>query len=359
MNTKTIKILSLLLLVLFMACSCSNGGPRPSMDLKKLPTAPAQPEEVNASTYELGPGDIVGFTFLSRIQQKDDPYLLQRGDTLLVEYHRLEYLNRNIVIRPDGMVSVPYLDELRAADISPSAFSAKLVEGYKRKRIFQNPEITVSVVSVNTQLKEMQNTFTNSTTGQTKEAPVGMDGYIRLPLIEPLFAVNKSVGQIQQEARDAYRRVLSSADVSAELRQIRSNMVYVLGEVNLSGMHNINTPTTVTQAITMAGGYKPGAGLDSVVLIRSDASGQPSGRLVDVASVLKKGNIMEDVQLKRYDVIYVPPSTIQKLNDFILFYVRNMMPFPTSASANVGFSYLWGPASLGSTSTRGTSFTPF
>jgi len=359
MNSKPSRLVLFLLLALATMAACSNGGPRPSMDLKQIPTAYApSPDELNSSTYEIGPGDVVGFTFLSRIQQSNDPYLLQRGDTLLIEYHRLEYLNRNVVIRPDGIVSVPYLDEMRAADMTTSQFTNALVEGYKRKHIFMNPEITVSVVSLNTQLKEMQLAFSNSTSGQTKDAVVGLDGYVRLPLIEPVFAAKKTVTQLQDEVKASYKKVMAAADVSVELRHIRSNMVYILGEVNLAGMHNINHPTTVTQAITMAGGFKGGAGLNSVVLIRSDDSGQPSGRIVDVASILKKGNLGEDVQLKRYDVIYVPPSTIQKLNDIILYYVRNMMPFPTSASANVGFSYLWGPAAAGNSSS-GTSFTPF
>lgn len=335
-----------------------TGGPRPANMLSETPVAHEEQTTGTGEEYKLGPGDILGVTFLSDKPTGGD-YLLQNGDTLLIEFHRLEYLNRNVVVRPDGKITAPYLGEIKAAGISPSDFSSRLVALYTEKKIFTRPEITVTVVSSNSRLKELQTAFNTSSSGQTKEAAVGMDGYIRLPYVQPIMAMDKTVRELASEVKTAFGPVLESAEVAVELKQVRSNLIYVVGEVNQPGMHNLTAGTTVAQSIAMAGGYKAGSGLGSVVLIRPDENGHPMGRLVDVSDILSKGNLGLDVMLKRYDVVYVPPSTIQKLNDFVLFYIRNMMPFPTSAGANVGFNYMWGPGSLSSTAAQSTSFSPF
>jgi len=46
--------------------------------------------------------------------------------------------------------------------------------------------------------------------------------------------------------------------------------------------------------------------------------------------------------VKRYDIIYVPPSLIHSLNQMVLFGIRRMLPIETFS--NVGFSYVWGQA---------------
>ncbi len=51
-----------------------------------------------------------------------------------------------------------------------------------------------------------------------------------------------------------------------------------------------------------------------------------------------------DVLLRRYDVVYVPPSHIHEMNKAVLYGIKNMMPVH-STSVNAGFTYLFGPAS--------------
>ena len=133
-----------------------------------------------------------------------------------------------------------------------------------------------------------------------------------------------------------------------DLKEIRSNLVYVMGEVNRPGVVNMSAPMTVTQLIALSGGYKDSAGLASVVLIRPDENNHPTGRVLNVEKVLAKGNMGDDLLVQRYDVIYVPPSMIHKLNLTVLFGIRNMMPI--QSNADVGFQYLWG---------SGTGFKPF
>lgn len=347
--------LPLLVLAMVLASGCT-GGPRPTLSASGDVHHDAAPPQLLAEDYRLGPSDIVGLTFLSLPQATVGDYRLQVGDTLLVEFHRNEYLNRSVIIRPDGKVTAPYLGDVKAAGLTTNDLSEFLRVSYKDKDIFNDLQLTLSVVSFNARLKELQAAIANSASGQTKDLVINQDGMLRLPMGYTIEAVGKSIAELDAAIRETYAPVLPTCVVQTELRQARSNVVYVIGEVNQPGPIQLNTPATVTQVVAMAGGYKPGSGMSSVVLIRPDDQGRPMGSLVDVESVLAKGNLGADRLVRRYDVVYVPPSLIQKLNDGILFYVRNMMPLQTYG--NVGFQYLWGPAALG-TSSAGSSFTPF
>jgi hypothetical protein len=66
--------------------------------------------------------------------------------------------------------------------------------------------------------------------------------------------------------------------------------------------------------------------------------------LFDLNAVLTKGDMSGDVLLRRYDVVYVPPSHIHEMNKAVLYGIKNMMPVH-STSVNAGFTYLFGPAS--------------
>jgi protein involved in polysaccharide export with SLBB domain len=317
-----------------------TGGPLPSFDLVGKTVHPGPARGMNQA-YLIGPGDLVELTVLSSPGVAAAEYVLQTGDTILMEFHRNEYLNRNLLIRPDGFVTLPYLGELQAAGHTASELNKTLTQRYRG--YFRRPQVTVSVVSYNTHFKELLTVITNSATGQSKMMSVGLDGYLSPPFMPKLEVAGRSTAWVQEEMQQAYAKVLGNVTVLVDLREIKSNLVYVLGEVNRPGVINMPAPATVTQMISLAGGYKDSASLSSVLLIRPDEENRPTGTLINVERIIEKGNLRDDQLVQRYDVIYVPPSVIHKMNLAILFGIRNMMPLQSSSS--IGFNYLWGPAS--------------
>ena len=177
---------------------------------------------------------------------------------------------------------------------------------------------------------------------------MGYDGTLTVPLMKPIQVAGRSCTWLQGQIQQTYSNELGNVSVHVDLKEIKSNLAYVLGEVNRPGVINMTAPMTVTQLIALSGGYKDTSGLSSVVLIRPDENNHPTGRLLDIAKVLATGNMGDDVLVHRYDVVYVPPSIIHKLNQMVMFGIRNMMPL--QSYGNVCFQYLWGP---------GSSFQPF
>jgi protein involved in polysaccharide export with SLBB domain len=317
-----------------------TGGPLPSFELVGKTVHPGPAREMNQE-YLIGPGDLVELTVLSAPGVAPAEYVLQTGDTILMEFHRNEYLNRNLLIRPDGFVTLPYLGEVQAAGHTASELNETLTKRYRG--FFRRPQVTISVVSYNTHFKELLGVITNSATGQSKTMHVGLDGSLSPPFMPKLLVAGRSTAWVQEEMQQAYSKVLGNITVLVDLKEIKSNLVYVLGEVNRPGVINIPAPATVTQMISLAGGYKETASLSSVLLIRPDEGNQPTGRLINVEAIIEKANLGGDELVQRYDVIYVPPSVIHKLNLAILYGIRNMMPLQSSSS--IGFTYLWGPSS--------------
>lgn len=336
--------------VVYLAAGCT-AGPKPNADLYA-----AMPSQGTTAGFPyidcdfiLAPNDVVGVTYLTSAKPVSE-YMLQVGDVLLAEFHQQEHLNRNVVIRPDGRATFPFIGDVKAGERTVSDLTRNVAGRYKKQRIFDNVSITISVTAFNSRLRELQAAINNSLYGQTRESVVSNDGYLELPYAGRLFAAGKGLPEVAADIDKAYDRILPGVDVTLELKQMRANYIYVLGEVNNPGMINIMGPMGVTQAVTAAGGYRPTSDLASVVVLRSGKNHGPAGRIVDMDHILATGDMSQDVLIRRFDVIYVPPTAIKKLNDGVLLYIRNLLPLNTQA--NVGFSYMWGD-------TTSSTFQPF
>jgi protein involved in polysaccharide export with SLBB domain len=77
------------------------------------------------------------------------PYLLQAGDVLAIKFWGNPDLDEEVTIRPDGRISLPFIDEIDAAGLSPADLDGLLTERYSGE--LTNPQITVIVREFNSQ----------------------------------------------------------------------------------------------------------------------------------------------------------------------------------------------------------------
>ena len=69
------------------------------------------------------------------------PYRLQVGDQIAVLFWGNSELDQELLIRPDGAISLPFVDDVMAAGLTPAELDAKLSDLYKAE--LAAPEITV------------------------------------------------------------------------------------------------------------------------------------------------------------------------------------------------------------------------
>src|SRR3954470_11860330 len=77
------------------------------------------------------------------------PYTIGPSDTLLISVWKEPDLTATLPVRPDGMISVPLLDDVKAAGLTPMELAASLRE--KLKRYVADPRVTVVVTQMNSQ----------------------------------------------------------------------------------------------------------------------------------------------------------------------------------------------------------------
>jgi polysaccharide export outer membrane protein len=80
----------------------------------------------------------------------DDPnYLIGAQDVLDISVWKEPEVSRTVPVRPDGKISLPLLNDVQAAGLTPSQLAAQLTESLKK--FVANPQVTVIVATINSQ----------------------------------------------------------------------------------------------------------------------------------------------------------------------------------------------------------------
>jgi len=168
---------------------------------------------------------------------------------------------------------------------------------------------------------------------------IGPDGRISVFLLHEVEAAGMTVEELRQTLTARYAEYYREPKVNVILRSFANLKVLVGGEIERPGLIPLAGEVTAVSAIFQAGGFRPTARKDSVILIRNDGQDRPLAFTLNLKEVLEKGK--PDVSLKPFDVIYVPMSKIARLDQVIDQYVRQLIPMTLSG----GFTYLLGNSS--------------
>jgi protein involved in polysaccharide export with SLBB domain len=185
------------------------------------------------------------------------PYRLKNGDSIGVKFYQNDTLNEDVVIRPDGMISLQLIGDVKAAGLTPD--------------------------------------------------------------------------ELVDEIRQHYASELSNPRISVIVRGLGTYRIYVGGEVGAQGTLDLSGNVTLYQAIQQAGGLLLSAHRKQIVLIRGVHEGHPVGHTVDIRPIQSGERPEEDVLLEPYDIVFVPKSKIQHVNDFVQQYIRDALPINPQA----------------------------
>lgn len=135
------------------------------------------------------------------------------------------------------------------------------------------------------------------------EVAVRVDGagYIQLPIIELVQVAGMTPRAIQKRLKDEYAVRFTDPWVTVELVAAKSRPVYLLGEFNAPGVHYLEQPTTLLEALAMGGGLSEKAYLPGARLIR-----QGDVATVDLKGLLREGRLEQNVWIAPKDVIFAP-----------------------------------------------------
>jgi len=115
-----------------------------------LLSAGAQDQDKTANTKTIEAHATAPREEIAHKPATDDPnYLIGAQDVLDISVWKEPDLSRSVPVRPDGKVSLPLLNDVQAAGLTPSELTAKITSGLNK--FMTNPQVTVIVSQINSQ----------------------------------------------------------------------------------------------------------------------------------------------------------------------------------------------------------------
>ncbi len=312
-----------LLCLVALLSACSAYTPHPAAELEGGRQVYAEQVVSYGRDYLLSPGDEIEVTYhVNEVQQEE--YQLAIGDQIRVEFYHYPQLDRTLIVRPDGKITVPYKGDVPAVGLTPMALGQRVDALYAD--FLKYPKATVSLVRYGQRIRDLKDAIKTAPRGQSRLALVQPDGRVSLPLLPPLNVAGQTIDTAERTINKAYNQLIPGMFTSTALLTAKGNLVYVMGAVAKPGFYELRGPTTVLQGVALAGGFSPHAETASVLLITRDERQRAVGRLIDASAMLSSGNIGTDTLLRQADVVYVPNTRLAQ-TAIVFDFIRRFIPY--------------------------------
>jgi len=290
--------------------------------------------------YRLRVDDQLEFVYRVTRNESPEPYKLNVGDIVDVESFTDEALNRELVIQPDGTITLRLLGQVKAARLTVAQLTEELNKLYLK--YYKEPAISVTPLKVNTKLEDLRAAVDARAGqgGQNIRARVTPEGTIQLPVLGSVPVQLLTLDECRRELNERYAQEIEGIEITPVLQVRAPRYCYVLGEVKQPGRYVLEAPTTVMQAIALAQGWNVGANLRQVVVFRRGDDWRLIATMLDLRGALygKRPCPADEIWLNDTDLIVIPKSPVLVVDDMInLVFTRGLygvVPF----SANVTYT---------------------
>ena len=279
-------------------------------------------------TYRLRVDDQMNFVFRVTRDEIATPYEINVGDEVTIESATDRELRRTLVVLPDGTITLPLIGAVPAAGLS----------------VDQAPRATRRSVQA-----VLQGARDHGDPGQGRhetgrpalhgQRSIGLrrpdaPGSRHARRDDPAAGRGLDSGpgaharRVSLRAQRAVRSRRSRAvEVMPVLAQRAPRFVYVLGEVRQPGRYTLEQPTTVMQAIAMAGSWTVGAHITHVVVFRRVDDWRLIATMLDLRAALLGHTPCpaSEIWVGDADLVIVPKSKLLRTDNFIdLVFTRGL-----------------------------------
>ncbi len=140
----------------------------------------------------------------------------------------------------------------------------------------------------------------------SRSVPVRSDGRVSLPLIGEVQATGRTPLKLEEEITAKLQPFLAEPEVTVIVEQINSQKFNILGRVAKPGSYPLSNPTSVLDAIALAGGCRDFAKRKAIYVLRITPEGTEVRMPFDYQEVIKGKNLAQNVTLQPRDTIVVP-----------------------------------------------------
>jgi polysaccharide export outer membrane protein len=265
-------------------------------------------------------------------------YKLAPKDQITVTVLGQDDLTRTVRVSESGTITLPMLGEVAVAGLTPADAEAKITSGLKGKYLV-NPRVTVTVAEYQGRQVSVMGAVTQpgsyslKTNGTTllvalSEAKGVREGADRVAYV---VRANPRQGEPQPltvdldallRAGDPRHNVVMEAGDSVYVPE--ANTFYVAGEVEKRGAYPLRRDTTLSKALTEAGGVTKRAATGEIKIVRTLPTGEKQEiGAIDLQAVMA-GDKSQDVPLLAQDVVVVPASGAKVAAYGVLDFLRGL-----------------------------------
>lgn len=257
---------------------------------------------------------------LAEVARKDqgieDSYVIGPEDVLVINVWKEEDLTREVTVRSDGKISLPLIDDVQAAGLTPLQLKEAITERLKEHL----SEVWVSVIVQDPRSFKVYVTGQVDTPGvqvhrretTTMQALSMAGGLTQSADEKQILLIRKSEGKESRFIID-YGKIVSGerADMNLNLEPgdtlvvpERVYQIFVVGNVNTPGTFTMKEEITFLQAISLAGGLNEWA--SKKIILVSEEGGKETRRVIHYKRVISGEALDQNVVLKDGDTIIVP-----------------------------------------------------
>ncbi len=149
-----------------------------------------------------------------------------------------------------------------------------------------------------------------------RSARVRPDGRISVFPVGDVVAAGRTPRELEQALLALLAPDLRNPRVTVEVAELAGNQVHVLGQVAFPKSVPATPFMTVLQAVAQAGGFKDDAARNSVLVFHRDGARSVRVQRLRLDRAIKSGDLAEDALVGRFDIVYVPRSTVGNIDVF-------------------------------------------
>lgn len=270
-------------------------------------------------------------------QAGDPNYLIGPGDALQLKvWQRPEISDDDIVVGPDGIISVARIGTIRVKDKTRDEVAREI--STRLERYYTKPEVSLSI-----QKYENNKAFV---LGRVQNP-----GVVHFPGRGTLLEALSMAGGYSEVAQETYltkcaiirdKDTIIWIDLNELLRngnmalnahiqdndvifipESKSELVYILGEVHNPGAYHLTGQLTVMDALMQAGGPTSAAAYEKLFVIRGSQQGKGVVKEINLRDIIEHADLSNNVLLENNDILYMAEKGISKFN----YVMKQMMPF--------------------------------
>ena len=142
------------------------------------------------------------------------------------------------------------------------------------------------------------------------------DGFIGLKGVGNVFVEGLTVPEFTSAVTSACS-FMRDPEISVVLKEFEKPFFVAGGQVGHPGKYELRSPTTVTEALAIAGGLTDQSKHSQVVLFRKQREGFVESHVLNVKGMLSSRKLDEDFELMSGDMLFVPQNRISKIKRFL------------------------------------------